>query len=267
MLTTIARKISEANIDKTKTVSINLLKFDKSFKEVFTQEESKVERIALDMTEHGFDKSQPIIITEDYSILDGNSRFLAAQKAGIKTVPVIMKRFENKEDAIVYEYKLQLNRRNLTDAEIFSAFVKLQEIRLARGGKGRTDEALAEQLQKSPRQVTKMKEVSKKATEEIIAKIMNGEISLNRAYTVIKEEERKKIDIKTVQKTDSHTSSRVNEMKIHKESFRLGILYALNNIESLQSRNSVLKDSLVSKITGEKVDLKPSEKKAILSLR
>lgn len=266
MITMITRKISETQLDRVKKIDINLLKFDEIFKRIFTQEETKVERIAADMKENGFDKSQPIIITEDFSILDGNSRFLAAQKAGINTVPVIIKRFENKEDALIYEYKLQLNRRNLTDAEIFSAFIKLQELRIARGEKGRTDEALAEQLQKSPRQITKMKEVSIKATEEIMAKIMNGEISLNKAYTIIKEEERKKSDMKAVQKAGTH-SSRSNEMKIHKESFRLGILYALNNIDSVRSRNSVLKDSLINKITGEKAALTPSEKKTILSLQ
>ena len=69
-------------------VNVNKLKFDKNFKELFSQEPEKVERIAQDMKEHGFDKSQPIIVTKDFLILDGNSRYLSCQKAGISVVPV-----------------------------------------------------------------------------------------------------------------------------------------------------------------------------------
>ena len=49
-------------------VNINKLKFDKDFKELVAQGPEKVERIAQDMKEHGFDKSQPIIVTKDFLI-------------------------------------------------------------------------------------------------------------------------------------------------------------------------------------------------------
>lgn len=58
--------------DKIFTVSIDKLHFDEDYKAVFKQEEDKVQRIAEDMKANGFDKSQPIIIDENYAILDGN---------------------------------------------------------------------------------------------------------------------------------------------------------------------------------------------------
>lgn len=265
MLTTIARKINESNIDKTKTVSINLLKFDKSFKEVFTQEESKVERIAFDMTEHGFDKSQPIIITEDYSILDGNSRFLAAQRAGIKTVPVIIKRFDNKEDALVYEYKLQLNRRNLTDAEIFLAYTKLQELRIKRGDKGRTDEILAEQLKRSPRQINKMKEVSRKASEELLGKITRGEMTVNKAYTLIKEKEKKEAEKKNQSKRCSVNPNKA-QPQIDKKSFCLAVLFVLELIEAKTTRSKLVSNQVIKAVVKGKNALTNDEKRIIADM-
>ena len=72
--------------ERIQMVEISKLKFDKDFKELFAQEPEKVERIAQDMKEHAFDKSQPIIVTKDDSILDGNSRYMAAIQLGIKYV-------------------------------------------------------------------------------------------------------------------------------------------------------------------------------------
>ncbi len=196
-------------IDKIKMVSLDSLQFDPDFKEVFTQEKSKVDRIVADIKCNGFDKSQPIIITSDYSILDGNSRFLAAKEAGIKTVPVIIKHFDNKEDALIYEYNLQLNRRNLSDAESFTAFQKLDELRNKTGTKSYTDDKIAEQLNKSPRQISKMREVSKKASSEVLKGLKDGSLSLNKAYTQMKYSRNAKIDT-AVQKIKKSPATKKN---------------------------------------------------------
>ena len=114
---------------KIKMVEVSALRFDRDFKNVFQQENDKVIEIANDMKVNGFDKSRPIIVTEDYVIVDGHSRFLAAKKAGLTKVPVIIKKFESRDETIEYEYKMQLNSRRLTDGEYFAAFLKLDEIR------------------------------------------------------------------------------------------------------------------------------------------
>ncbi|MBQ1197957.1 MAG: ParB-like nuclease domain-containing protein, partial [Spirochaetaceae bacterium] len=128
---------------KIKMVEVSALRFDRDFKNVFQQENDKVIEIANDMKVNGFDKSRPIIVTEDYIIVDGHSRFLAAKKAGLVKVPVIIKKFESRDETIEYEYKMQLNSRRLTDGEYFAAFLKLDEIRKSNPNlQGSSDEAI-----------------------------------------------------------------------------------------------------------------------------
>lgn len=107
---------------KIKMVNVEQLKFDREFKAVFQQEIDKVTEIANDIRLNGFDKTRPIVVTEAYIIVDGHSRFMAAKKAGLQQVPVIIKKFESRDATIEYEYKMQLNSRRLTDGEYFDAF-------------------------------------------------------------------------------------------------------------------------------------------------
>ena len=187
--------------DKIFTVSIDKLHFDEDYKAVFKQEEDKVQRIAEDMKENGFDKSQPIILDENYAILDGNSRFMACQIAGIAKVPVIIKKFESKKDALLYALGLQMNRRNIADESILiDTYNKLAAMKDEEGNKLFTDVEIAEKLRVSPRQISKAKEVDLKATDEIKAALRAGEISLHKAYTTMKEE--KKAEEIQVQKAE-----------------------------------------------------------------
>ena len=175
-----AIKIVMMNLDK--------LSFDEEFKGMFTQEEEKVNRIAENMKANGFDVSQPIIITPDGKILDGNSRFLACKIAGITEVPVIIKEFQSKDEALDYEYHLQFDRRNMSDAEIYSAYQRIVAKRNPDGTKAKTDVEIAAELNISPRQIGKIKEVERKASPEVLESFKNGEISLNKAYNQMKEE-------------------------------------------------------------------------------
>jgi ParB family chromosome partitioning protein len=182
--------------DKIFTVSIDKLHFDEDYKAVFKQEEDKVQRIAEDMKENGFDKSQPIIIDENYAILDGNSRYMACQIAGITKVPVIIKKFESKRDALLYELGLQMNRRNIADDSVLiDTYHTLAEKKDEEGNKLFTDVEIAERLGVSPRQISKAKEVDLKANDELKDALKNGEISLNKAYNSMKEELKAKEEV------------------------------------------------------------------------
>ena len=196
--------------DKIFTVSIDKLHFDEDYKAVFKQEEDKVQRIAEDMKANGFDKSQPIIIDENYAILDGNSRYMACQIAGIKKVPVIIKKFSSKKEALLYALGLQMNRRNIADESILiDTYNKLAAMKDEEGNKLFTDVEIAEKLRVSPRQISKAKEVDLKATDEIKAALRAGEISLHKAYTTMKEE--KKTEEMPVQEEEAQTPSEVVE--------------------------------------------------------
>ena len=127
-------------------MAIDELSMDKEFQEMFEQETDKVIRIAQNMTENGYDNSQPIIITPDKIIIDGHSRYLACKQAGIKMVPVVIKEFESKEAAKDYERHLQLDRRNLSDAEIYRFYVEETSKTDENGKRLTTDVKIAETL-------------------------------------------------------------------------------------------------------------------------
>ena len=198
--------------DKIFTVSIEKLHFDEDYKAVFKQEEDKVQRIAEDMKANGFDKSQPIILDENYAILDGNSRYMACQIAGITKVPVIIKKFESKKEALLYALGLQMNRRNIADESILiDTYNKLAAMKDEEGNKLFTDVEIAEKLRVSPRQISKAKEVDLKATDEIKAALRAGEISLHKAYTTMKEEKKTDTEEVVLDQVDVHPVSEVFE--------------------------------------------------------
>lgn len=215
--------------ERIQMVELSKLKSDADFKGLFPQEQDKVKRIADDMLVRGFDKSQPIILTKDWSILDGNSRRLAAEIAGIRYVPVIFKEFENKTEALKYELHLQLDRRNLSDSELFNMFQKLEELKNQskfdkKSLEEFTDSKLAAKLQKSERQVQKMRELSKKAEPEMLEKVSAGAMSINQAYKEVKKIE------KPIKRPVIDTSE-----------FVKGVHFALDEIAKGKSPEEILK--------------------------
>lgn len=199
------------------------------------------------MRTNGFDKSRPIIVTEAYIIVDGHSRFMAAKKAGLEKVPVIIKKFDSRDETIEYEYKMQLNSRRLTDGEYFAAFLKLDEIRRSNpNAQGSSDEAIGRQLNKSARQVCKMREISKKADASLLEKIQNGSVSINKAHELIKAAEaRKKAGV--AEEVSDEKSSNTGK-GINSDSFKLGVLFVLSELEKGRKKGQILKDKRIAKL-------------------
>ena len=240
------KKANDKDNAKIKMVEVSQLRFDRDFKNVFQQENDKVAEIANDMKANGFDKSRPIIVTEAYIIVDGHSRFMAAKKAGLEKVPVIIKKFDSRDETIEYEYKMQLNSRRLTDGEYFAAFLKLDEIRRSNpNAQGSSDEAIGRQLNKSARQVCKMREIAKKADAALLEKIQNGTVSINKAHEMIKAAEaRKKAgEIEVSAETSSNTGKGINQ-----DSFKLGVLFVLSELEKGRKKGQILKDKRIAKL-------------------
>ena len=240
------KKANDKDNAKIKMVEVSQLHFDRDFKNVFQQENDKVAEIANDMRVNGFDKSRPIIVTEAYIIVDGHSRFMAAKKAGLEKVPVIIKKFDSRDETIEYEYKMQLNSRRLTDGEYFAAFLKLDEIRRSNpNAQGSSDEAIGRQLNKSARQVCKMREIAKKADASLLENIQNGSISINKAYELIKAAEAKKKagEVELPTENISNTGKGINQ-----DSFKLGVLFVLSELEKGRKKGQILKDKRIAKL-------------------
>lgn len=210
--------------------------------------------------------TRPVIITEQNVIVDGHSRFMAAKKAEISKIPVIVKKFESRDETLEYEYKMQLNSRRLTDGEYFSAFLKLDEIRKQNpNAKGSSDETIGRQLNKSARQVCKMREIAKKADSAMLERIKSSEISLNKAYELIKLAEAKKkfISENAINETEAK-SSNIGK-GINSDSFRLGVLFVLSELEKGRKKSQILKDKRIAKLELKDLSLEESELERISS--
>ena len=184
--------------DKIKWVDINSIKIDSELEGIFVQKETEIQNIANNMAEHGFDPAHPIILAycKEYPELndinaDGHTRYKAAIRAGLTKVAIIYKEFVDREELLKFVYEQQLLRRNLSEGEIFNAWSALNRFTNEDGKKAKSDSEIAEELKISRRQVSKMKEVEKKATPEVLESIKSGELTVNKAYTQIKQEEAK----------------------------------------------------------------------------
>lgn len=235
--------------ERIQMVPLSKLQFDTDYKKMFEQEPEKVRRIADNISKDGFDKSQPLIITENFTILDGNSRYLAAKEAGIKLVPVIVKKFASKNESLMYELHLQLDRRNLDDAQKFSAFKRLEELKVSSKSDGKsvkefTDEKMADQLNVSPRQISKLREIEKKAPPELQQQIVKGTCTINQAHTKMK---------KTVMKKDTNIHTPVatvpagsSQRHFDIETFRLGVKFALLESSKEKSAKTILENPRIT---------------------
>ena len=176
-------RIDETNSGATelaKMKMINEIKVRPSFKTLFAIDESTVSEIAENIKESGYDKSQPVHIWKEENILiDGHTRLAAAKLAGMFEIPVYEHSFPDERSALLYAYSLQLNRRNLSDADLVNAVQKYIEL----GGKtkkGRMREILAAKTGTSPATIARVMAVAK--NDEASNAVKSGKSSVGEAY-------------------------------------------------------------------------------------
>lgn len=142
---------------------------------------------------------------------------------------------------------MQLNSRRLTDGEYFAAFLKLDEIRRSNPNEqGSSDEAIGRQLNKSARQVCKMREIAKKADAPLLEKIQNGSVSINKAHEMIKAAEAKRKTGVAEEVADEKVSN--TGKGINSDSFKLGVLFVLSKLEKGRKKGQILKDKRIAKL-------------------
>ena len=166
---------------------------------------------------------------------------------GLEKVLVFIKKFDSRDETIEYEYKMQLNSRRLTDGEYFAAFLKLDEIRRSNpNAQGSSDEVIGRQLNKSARQVCKMREIAKKADASLLEKIQNGSVSINKAHEMIKATEARKKAGVIEELADDKVSN--TGKGINSDSFKLGVLFVLSELEKGRKKGQILKDKRIAKL-------------------
>jgi hypothetical protein len=93
------------------------------------------------MKDAGYDDLHPVVIWDEKDILvDGHTRVLAAEEAGVSPIPCVRRSFESQEAALDYVLGTQGKRRNLADSDILHLVDKLDQLR-ERGGDRRSEKA------------------------------------------------------------------------------------------------------------------------------
>ena len=176
-------RIDETNSGATELAKMKMIdeiKVRPSFQTLFKIDASTVSEIAENIKESGYDKSQPVHIWKEENILiDGHTRLAAAKSAGMFEIPVYEHSFPDERSALLYAYSLQLNRRNLSDADLVNAVQKYIEL----GGKtkkGRMREILAAKTGTSPATIARVMAVAK--NDEASKEVKSGKASVGEAY-------------------------------------------------------------------------------------
>lgn len=161
------------------------------FKDLFPIKETTLNEIVEDMKKNGYDYAHPITIWAGHkvTVVDGHSRLKAALQVGMSKVPIMLRNFADEEEALQYAIHSQSGRRNLTDAELLNC-ISLIDTKYSRGGSSKTArEVFGNSAQKtadilgiSKTKVEKLRTVNDHASSQIKDAVLNGELSVNKAY-------------------------------------------------------------------------------------
>ena len=178
---------------------IEWLKPEAELQTIYSQKPEKVDRIVKSLEKIGYDKSQLIITKPDGRTKDGYSRLAAIRKynelhpeKAILTVPVFIQDYQDKEDDLLYAIHLSTDRRRLEDDDLFSSFKTFEEFRNKAKADGKStkeysDKRLAETLNISERQISKLRYVLVNGSNELHNRILSGSCTIARAEREIKE--------------------------------------------------------------------------------
>ncbi|MFA6717088.1 MAG: ParB N-terminal domain-containing protein [Victivallales bacterium] len=179
------------------------------FSTLFPIKENVLKKITEDMKTNGYDCAHPITVWAGNrcKVIDGNTRLEAALKAGMSTIPVVLKEFKTEDKALQYAIKSQSNRRNLTDSELLTCLTELDK-RMSKaeaGAKrweqasneacsGKSAEKTAELLGVSRAKVERLRTVSEHAPAHIKNAVSAGKMSVNKAYNQTMENRRQEAE-------------------------------------------------------------------------
>lgn len=166
---------------KTAEPFVSLWKIDEDLKQA----------LVFSMKENGYDSKQPVIVWESTEkgliLLDGHTRRVASIEAGIDSIPVVYKKFDTEDEAFIYATSLQINRRNISDSDLFRFALKNEGKALP--GVGKRAERIAKLFDVSVTKAKNLGTILIKASEEDKQAIINGLASINTIYQKIKEPE------------------------------------------------------------------------------
>jgi len=111
-------------------MNLNELKTQEPFCNLFDINQSTLTSIVEDMKVNGYDMAFPIVVWSGKNIvIDGHTRLMAAEQAGINDVPVYAYEFESELVALEYAIHNQRDRRNLTEIELMRCWEVVDQIK------------------------------------------------------------------------------------------------------------------------------------------
>ena len=175
----------------------SMLKTEAPFNGIFPVQNSVLQKIIGRIKKSGYDTAYPIIAWRrgnDRIVLDGHTRLQAALAAGLENVPVTLREFDDPVDALDYAVSQQIERRNLSPADMLRYVTEADKLfkagrkKLAPSGanseqpRGKSAVKLAEVMHVSPRKVERLRKIAKDGSEATKQALGKGEISINKAY-------------------------------------------------------------------------------------
>ena len=267
---TIKNKINNLQkANQKKTLKIKDIVLLPEFEKMLAMDESVVSAMTESMKVEGFKPGHELHVWSHdgkYILIDGHTRRYCAIKAGLISVPCIVHHFETFEEAKKYALREQTDRRNLSDQEIARLYMQIAGEKDADGKKAKSDAEIAAELQVSPRQIAKIKEVERKASPETLEAFKDGKISLNMAYNETKKElsaqkeevaspEKKTETVSSEKKEEPSCKPKIKEQKqkneekfsdrsrsLEQEGFRTGLLYIKKELALGKTIDEVLND-------------------------
>jgi ParB family chromosome partitioning protein len=174
-------------------VSPEKLETGEPFKSLFPVKSEDLDRLVVSMKRDGYKSSFPIVVWREQGVvIDGHTRLAAAIQAGLIEIVVQELSFESEDEALRFAKEAQLNRRNLSDAELLSLlphYDSLEKRGVRQAGeeaKGKSSARTAEALGVNRGKIEKARTVAEKATPEQLEAINKGEKSLNKVFNEIK---------------------------------------------------------------------------------
>ncbi len=197
---------SDSFVDSIKMINVDLVK--PSADNFFSL--SEIEVLAEDIERQGLKHN--LVVSEDkdqkgtYWLKSGHRRFeaikflIAENRLTNKTVPCLVDGIKTKAENMLDLIMLNATTRVMTDAEIMQQYNILEKTykELEAEGKkfkGRLRERIAEALQVSSAQVSKIEKINRYAVDEIKEAVSSGEMSISTANDVAKLDEDKQKEL------------------------------------------------------------------------
>lgn len=171
-----------------KSVRLEDIALDPDISQIFGRQDKVFEDIKASMKKFDFDKSQPLVVWKlegKKILLDGHTRLAAAKETGLKEVPVVEMEFESRDEAILYTFRRQKERRNLTNKEIMTAAKMLPNCRSA-NGEGRAAKRLGDAIGVSASTIYKAQRLQKEAPDDLLQLVDEGEMSIKGGWKELK---------------------------------------------------------------------------------